>query len=188
MKHISYLTQFSLVTLLGLAVGCGYPKFNTTEAPLGTISDEIWKAQEHNAEASDFVIYQHEFKLNETRLNTSGEDHVKQIAERLLMGQDFPVVIERSMTSPRPDTEFKFPVHPNPELDMRRRHLVVLALERLGVAGADERVVVAPAFAEGYESQEAIGAYGRGMSLFGGGGGFGGGGFGGGGFGGGGAF
>ncbi|MEO8493461.1 MAG: hypothetical protein ABI614_00210 [Planctomycetota bacterium] len=174
------------VTSFSVSVGCGNHHFFRTEAPLGSISDDVWRAQEHNAEASDFVLYQHEFKLNEVRLNTAGEDHVKQIAERISNGDNFPVVIERSNTTARLDTDYKFPVHPNPELDMQRRKLIVNALVRLGVPDADERVVVAPAFAEGFQSQEAMSAYGRGFSLQGGqgGGGFGGGGggFGGGGF------
>jgi hypothetical protein len=173
---------FQLAALVTLLTGCGHTKQYVAEAPLGTISDSIWQGQEHNAEASDFVIYQHEFKLNEPRLNTGGEDHVKQIAERVLSGQHFPVVIERSMTSARPDTTFNYPVHPNPDLDARRRKLIVIALQRLGVGDAEERVVIAPAFAEGYDALEATRAYRRGLSGGFGGGGFGGGGFGGGGF------
>ncbi len=172
-------------SMMILFAGCGHHKQYVAEAPLGTLSDDIWRTQEHNAEASDFVIYQHEFKLNEPRLNTSGEDHVKQIAGRVVAGQDFPVVIERSMTSKGPDSTYQYPVHPNPELDMRRRQLIAIALEKLGVPDAEERVVVAPAFAEGFEAGEAINAYRTGSSSFGSGG-FGGGA--GGGFGGGGAF
>ena len=155
--------------------------------PLGSISDEIWQRQEHNAEASDFVVYQHEFKLNGIRLNWAGEDHVKQIAMRLQSGQDFPVVIERSVTTAREDTTYKYPVHPNPELDLRRREVIVQALLAMGVTDADERVVVAPAFAQGFKATEAAATYLRGImgGAGGGGGGFGGGG-GGGGFGGGG--
>ena len=178
----SYSTLIVSVTSFALTMGCGHHRFFNTEPPLGSISDEVWKTQEHNAEASDFVLYQHEFKLNEVRLNTAGEDHVKQIADRLANGDNFPVVIERSNTAARPDTEYKLPVHPNPELDMQRRKLIVSALARLGVPDADERVVVAPAFAEGFQSQEAMSAYGRGFMMQGGGGGFGGGGGGGGGF------
>lgn len=174
------------VTSFSITTGCGTPHFFYTEPPLGSISDDVWRKQEHNAEASDFVLYQHEFKLNEVRLNTGGEDHIKQIADRIANGEIFPVVIERSNSTARPGTDYKFPIHPNPELDMQRRKLVVMALERLGVSGADERVVVAPAFAEGYQSQEALNAYRRGFSTRGGGGGGfgggGGGGFGGGGF------
>jgi len=177
-------TEFGLVVGTAIFVvlsGCAHDKTYVAEAPLGVLSDDIWQIQEHNAEASDFVIYQHEFKLNDTRLNTSGEDHVKQIAERVLSGQDFPIVIERSMTSVGPESTYQYPVHPNPKLDMRRRQLVAIALEKMGVPGADQRVVVAPAFAEGFEAGEAINAYSRGLSTRGAGGGFGGGAAGGGG-------
>ena len=178
----TFSTLIVSVTSFALTVGCGPHRNIHTEPPLGSISDDVWRTQEHNAEASDFVLYQHEFKLNEVRLNTAGEDHVKQIADRIANGDNFPVVIERSNTTARPDTEYKLPVHPNPELDMQRRTLIATALTRLGVSDADERVVVAPAFAAGFQSQEAISAYGQGFSLGGGGGGFGGGGGGGGGF------
>jgi hypothetical protein len=173
------LTIAALGLILLTSSGCGYWKQfrRQPEAPLGTISDDIWQMQERNAEASDFVVYMHEFKLNEIRLNRAGEDHIKQIAERLLAGQDYPVVVERSMSKAREDTEYQYPVHPNPELDMLRREVVVRALIALGVHDADQRVVVAPAFATGYKATEAAGAYMRGIQGFGGGGaGFGGGG------------
>jgi uncharacterized membrane protein YgcG len=179
----------ALSTAMLACLGCGPWKElrRQPEPPLGTISDHIWQIQETNAEASDFVIYQHEFKLNQARLNMAGEDHVKQIAERLLAGQDFPVIVERGMTSVRENTKYKLPVHPSPELDMQRREVLVHALVTLGVADAEQRVSVAPALTPGYKATEAAGAYLRGM---GGSGGFGGGGFGGGGggFGGGGIF
>jgi len=133
-------------------------------APLGSLSDPVWQNQEMNAEHSDFVIHEHEFEQQPDRLNTGGEDHVKQIAARLLGGQDAAVVVERSMSSPRPDTEFQYPVHPNPELDMRRRDIVVRSLLAMGVNDADERVVVAPAFAQGMTGNEAEAAYGAGLS------------------------
>lgn len=169
-----------LAALLLLAPGCVRNRIAAT--PLGTISDSIWQNQEHNAEASEFVVYQHEFQLNGARLNTYGEDHVKQIALRLSQGQNFPVVVERSNTTARANTEYQYPVHPNPQLDLRRRDVLVRALAAMGVGDAEQRVVVAPAFAEGYRANEAIRAYQRGINGYGGrgfgyGGGFGGGGF-----------
>ena len=135
-----------------------------TPAPLGTLSDPIWQNQESNAEHSDFVIYQHEFQQNTEWLNTGGEDHVKKIASRLLAGQDAPVVIERGNMSVRPGTAQQYPIHPNPELDMRRREIVVRCLEAMQVPNADERVVVAPAIAQGATANEAEAAYHRGLS------------------------
>jgi hypothetical protein len=189
MKTKTFLLK-TLVVLLAvgtlLGTGCGHGRHwyrPTPEAPLGAISDEIWQMQEHNAEAADFVLYQHEFELNGIRLNNAAEDHVKQIAERLLAGQNFPVVVERSDTSARPETELQYPVHPNPELDMRRREVVVRALALLGVPDADARVVVAPRFDAGFKAFEAVRAYNQGFGRGGGfGGGLGVGGLGGGGF------
>lgn len=157
---------------------------------LGTKVDQLMQMQEENAEASKYVIYQHEFKLNDAdqgqpglRLNEYGEDHVKRIAEMLSRGVAFPVIVERSQTTPRLETEYEYPVHFNPELDLTRRSVVVAALQRMGIEDAEQRVVVAPALAQYYTDAEAEQAYQRGI---GGGGGFGNGGFGNGGFGGGG--
>jgi len=147
--------------------------------PLGYANDPIWQVQESNAEASDFVIYQHEFeKIDGLRLNTAGEDHVKQIAQRAYSGFQYPVIIERSTTSVDPRDKYSYPVHVNPELDLKRREVVVAALTEMGVEDADQRVVVAPALTPGFEGFEAERAY---QSI--GRGGFGGNGFGGGGFG-----
>lgn len=166
--------------LLGLLTSgcCGPGTFaGNSPAPLGTLSDPIWQAQEENAEPSKFVIYQHEFKLNEARLNSAGEDHVKQIAARLLSGQNFPVLVERSNTSKRADTEYEYPVHLNPELDMRRRAMIVQALTAMGIADAEQRVIVSPALTRGFQDGEAERAYYQGFSGYGTGGygGFGGG-------------
>jgi hypothetical protein len=62
----------------------------------------------------------------------------------------------------------------NPELDMRRREVVVRALDKMGIPDADTRVVIAPAFAEPLTSSEAQAAFFQGMGA-GFGGGFGGG-------------
>jgi hypothetical protein len=134
-------------------------------APLGALSDPIWMNQEANAARSDFVVYQHEFTGNTEFLNTAGEDHVKQIAYRLLNGQNAQVLIERSMTSVRPDTEFKYPVHPNPELDMQRRDIVVRSLLAMGIADAHDRVVVSPALTPGFTAAEAESAYRAGIGV-----------------------
>ncbi len=139
-------------------------------AMLGAEVDQLMTQQERNAESSKFVIPMHEFELNQTlpngrergwRLNEYGEDHVKQIAARLRQGDEFPVVIERSQTTPFDDTEFEYPVHFNEELDLKRRAVVVTALERMGISDADQRVVVAPSIAEGFTANEAVRAYSR---------------------------
>jgi hypothetical protein len=160
-------------------------------APLGAISDPIWQSQEARAEASEFVIYNHEFEFEAPWLNHCGKSHVKQIAARLQYCPNLPVVIQPDQTKIDESTEFKYPVHPNPELDLKRREMIVLALQEMGVHDAEKRVLVAPPYAEGFTATEAQQVYNQALSgagQFGGfGGGFGGFGssFGGGGFGGG---
>lgn len=184
------------------AGGCAQPLHNggpmkpllaPPPAPVGSANAEFWRAQERNAEASDFVIHEHEFVMGGVRMNYAGEDHVKQIAARLLAGSEFPVLVERSRHSVDPNSTYRYPVHLNPQLDMARREVVVAALLAMGVADAEQRVVVSPALATPYTGNEAQAAYLQGLRAgYGGaggrGGGFGGGGFGGGGFGGGGFF
>lgn len=144
-------------------------------SPLGTLTDPIWIAQEENAEPAKFVLYQHEFVYNESRLNWAGEDHVRQIAARLHAGQNFPVLVERSKTSKREDTQYKYPIHLNPELDMQRRAVIVQVLTAMGIPDAEQRVVVSPPLSRGLQDGEAERSFLRSFSFGGGGGGFGGG-------------
>ena len=147
--------------------------------PLGSVTvDPFFQKQEENGEASDFVIYEHEFIEDSNRLNASGENHLRQIAARA-PGLPYAIILEESSHGSRPETKHEFPVHNDPELDMQRRAVVVKALELMGVGDARNRVVVGPAFTPGYRSLEAQRAYAQGLM----GAGFGGGGFGGGGMG-----
>ncbi len=147
-------------------------------APLGTLIDPIWEQHEDNAEASDFVVHEHEFSENSARLNAAGEDHVKKIAVRV-NSTPFPVIVAPSSMTARTNDKYNFAVHNNPELDLQRRDVIVSLLEEMGVADASQRVVVSPELAPGFqvfEAQRAYGAgFGRGMGGGGGGGGFGGG-------------
>lgn len=154
----------------------------STPAPQGALTDPIWIGQEENAEPSKFVLPQHEFVYNQPRLNWAGEDHLKQIAARLHAGQNFPVLVERSVTSKLEHTEYKYPVNLNSNLDMHRRAVVVQALTAMGIPDAEQRVIVSPPLVQGQSDIEAERAYmrqyyfGGGMGGFGGGfGGFGGG-------------
>ena len=154
--------------ILGLLMsvgGCSCWPDKTPTPPLGAQSDAIWRRQEASASASDFVVYQHEFLVDGVRLNMAGEDHLKSIAARLRAGAPLPVIVERSMTSERPGSEYHYPVNPNPELDKRRRDAVVGALAALGIANAEQCVVVAPPLAEGYTATEALRAYQRGLAT-----------------------
>jgi len=122
--------------------------------PLGTLSDPVWQNQEVNAEKSDFVVHEHEFIDNSEFLNWAGEDHLKQIAARLASGQDAQVVVERTRNFARPDTEYKYRVNLNAEMDMRRRDVVVRCLLAMKIADADTRVVIAPDLAPSYRSDD----------------------------------
>ena len=158
-----------------LAAGCAHhrrdeiacPPRPSPPPPLGTITDSIWQAQEHNAEASDFVIRQHEFVGNTARMNAAGEEHIKQIAVRAAACAQFPITIEPSMTTTNEDNQYGYPIHKNPKLDRKRRELVVHALTAMGVEDANRRVVIAPATVPGYEYFEAERAYNIGFSNFG---------------------
>jgi len=137
--------------LLLATAGCpGRPSVS----PLGTHIDPVWEKQEANAERSDFVVHEHEFIDNGEILNTAGEDHLKQIAARIISGQDARVIVERTHNFARPDTEYKYRVHTNPEMDMRRRDIVVRCLAAMKVSDADSRVVVAPDLAPEYRAGE----------------------------------
>jgi len=160
-----------LVSLIMTAPGCQTwkqaklqydpPKPQRT---LGSINDTIWKSQEANAEASKYVVYEHEFKLNTPQLNDGGENHLMMIAARLQRGQEAPVVVEQSTMGIDPASEYQYPVNPDPELDVRRRQVVVTALTRLGVKDAEDRVVISPAFAAGSKATEDERAYMRAFS------------------------
>lgn len=191
------LTILVLTVVTGTSVsGCGHlqkvrSRYRSppTQATLGTIVDDINQKQEGNAERSDFVIYQHEWMLNTDRLNDAGMDHVKQIASRLPQHPDFVVLIERSLTSVREDSEYKYPVNRDPELDLARHEVIVRSLTAMGIPDAEERVIISHALTPGQKAIEAERDYNQGLGGYGayGGGGFGGFGFGG-GFGGFGAF
>lgn len=174
-----------------LTVGCCKDKCAYMQpidpTPLGAYSDQAWKLQEGNAEASDFVIHEHEFRGNTSKLNSQGESHVRQVAAR--MGENgYPVIIESSSMSSREDTVHGFPVHNDPALDQRRREVLVHTLIELGAKDVENKVVIGPALTPGYEQLEGQAAYRQSLSGFssngsgrggGGGGGFGGGGGGG---------
>ncbi|NQV24858.1 MAG: hypothetical protein HQ518_10865, partial [Rhodopirellula sp.] len=152
-----------------LTVGCCKDKCAymqpTDPVPMGTYSDPVWKQQELNAEASDFVIHEHEFNGNTSQLNSRGESHVRQVAAR--MGETgFPVIIETSSMSKRDGDEYGFPVNGDQELDQRRRELIVHSLIELGANDVENRVIVGPALTPGYEQIEAQAAYYRGLSGF----------------------
>jgi hypothetical protein len=120
--------------------------------PLGQVTDSHWETMQTNAEAADFIFYDHEFRydtkarVDTAELTPGGKKKLMQVALRL-EHVPFPVVIEESQHGARP------------ELDEARRQTIIRELNRLGVTGADGRVVVAAAFAEGFTGVEGENAY-----------------------------
>jgi len=114
--------------------------------PIGQVTDSFWETQQANAEAADFIFYDHEFRGNTAQLSPGAKKHLEQVALRL-EHVPFPVVIEQSLHNAKP------------ELDESRRQTIVEQLARIGVPSAEERVVVANAFPEGFTGIEAENSY-----------------------------
>jgi hypothetical protein len=121
--------------------------------PLGQVSDSHWEIQQTNAEAADFIFYDHEFKGNTAELSPGAKKHLMQVALRL-EHVPFPVVIEESPGSHSPTETAR-----RQALDMARRQTIVEQLARLGAGNIEERVIVANAFPEGYTGIESEGSY-----------------------------
>ncbi|MBI1309790.1 hypothetical protein GC176_00670 [bacterium] len=161
--RISFSLPATTCGLLALVAGCSHATKcdymgNITPNPIGTTVDPVWQAQESNAEAADFIVHDHEWIGNSATLNERGKDHVQQIAARA-NEQRFPIIVEESSRTIRPDTQYQYAVHNNDELDAHRRAMLVEALAILGVADAEERVVVGHDFTHGFwdlEGQRAL--------------------------------
>ena len=125
--------------------------------PVGQVSDAFWETQQTNAEAADFIFYDHEFRYDTAELAPGAKRHLEMVALRL-EHVPFPIVIEQSRHNGMP------------QLDAARRATIVMNLNRMGITGADERVVVASAFAEGFTGIEAERSYYNGVLGSGGGG------------------
>ena len=114
--------------------------------PLGQVTDAHWDTQQTNAEASDFIFFDHEFVGETTKLTPLGEKHLQQVALRL-SHVPFPVVVEESVNNKKP------------KLDADRRLAIIEKLAKLGVCQIDRRVVVAPQITEGISAIEGEAAY-----------------------------
>jgi len=138
--------------LLLLASGCVWEQLRSPPYdrpfPLGQVTDSHWETQQTNAEASDFVFYDHEFEGSTTRLTPAGKKHLLEVALRL-DHVPFPVVVEQTVDNK------------NPKLDAARRQAIVELLVKLGIEQqyVDPRVVVAPAIAPGLSAIEGEAAY-----------------------------
>ncbi|ASV76807.1 hypothetical protein THTE_4206 [Thermogutta terrifontis] len=140
-----------------LLVGCHTPKVSHEAKmgpvydrpfPLGQVTDAHWETMQTNAEAADFIFYDHEFVGQTADLTPLGRKHLLSVALRL-EHVPFPVVVEES---PRGE---------NPQLDEARRQTIVNQLVQLGLNRemVEARVVVAPAFTEGLSAIEGEAAY-----------------------------
>ena len=161
------LAMISLVCVLSISSGCampgsdqgllatlfGYGYENRAESgpkhdrpfPLGQVTDAHWETQKTNAEAADFIFYDHEFVGDTAELAPAAKDHLEQVALRL-EHVPFPVVIERS------------PHNAKPQLDEARLVTIVEQVARLGV-NARGRTVIATSMAEGLTAIEGENAY-----------------------------
>ena len=127
--------------------------------PLGQVSDSHWETQQTNAEAADFVFYDHEFRYDtKTHVDTAdltpgAKKHLEMVALRL-EHTPFPVVIEELPRTNDPAINREREL-----LEQQRRRTIVEQLNRIGITNADERVVVATKFAEGFTGVEGENAY-----------------------------
>ncbi len=114
--------------------------------PIGQVPDAFWETQQTNAEAADFVFYDHEFVAETAEFTPGAKRHLESVALRMEHGP-FPIVIEMSTHDAKR------------ELDQTRRVAIVEQLARMGVPNSADRVIIAPAFAEGFTAVEAERAY-----------------------------
>jgi hypothetical protein len=128
--------------------------------PVGQVTDSHWETQQTNAEAADFIFYDHEFRRETTgnhaetaQLSPLAKKKIEQVALRL-EHVPFPVVIEQL---PRDHDAAKN--HQKGLVEEARRRTVVEQLNRMGITNADERVVIANAFPEGITGIEAERSY-----------------------------
>lgn len=151
MKRTKFTSPFALLALCLLAgCRCGGLRDQGPAMdrpfPLGHVSDAHWETQQTNAEASDFIFYDHEFTGETADLTPGAKQKLMQVALRY-EHVPFPVVVEQS------------PHNRKPQLDAQRRRTIVEQLARLGVEETEQRVIIAPAIAEGITSVEAEWAY-----------------------------
>jgi len=112
------------------------------QLPLGVVNRAHYQAMETNAEAVDFILYDHDFVLNTAELTSDGKDKLLEIAARM-RSAPFPVIVERTENNS------------DPELDSYRRNLIAQILTDLGNPDADQRTVVSMPYGPGYNSIEA---------------------------------
>jgi hypothetical protein len=134
--------------LAGACCGCGACGRETCRSsvqdvyPLGAVNRAHYQAMQANGEAADFILHLNDFVGTTSELTPAGKDHVLEIAAR---GHSvpFPILIERSENNS------------SPALDEQRRASIVRVLTDLGIADAQQRTLVAPAYGKGLSGREA---------------------------------
>ncbi|MBN1912722.1 MAG: hypothetical protein JW818_23570 [Pirellulales bacterium] len=155
MRTLKLVPFLLLVLVCVVQVGCQTPCVPHEQRlgppydrpfPLGQVTDSFWETQQSNAEASDFVFYDHEFEGKTAKLTPAGRSHLQQVAVRLAH-VPYPIIVEQT------------PGNADPRLDGQRRQTVVDQLTALGLQAAEPRVVVAPMLAEGITAIEGESGY-----------------------------
>lgn len=171
------LLLVALAAACALAAGCahhdqqshhtyGGPPYGPAHdrpLPVGQASDSFWETQQTNAEAADFIFYDHEFKRMTTgegterqetaQLSPLAKKKLEQVALQL-EHVPFPVIIEQF-----PRTHNAASNHQKGLVEEARRKTIVEQLNRMGVTNADERVVLSNAFPESRTGIEAERSY-----------------------------
>lgn len=150
-KQASFAFQVSSLGMVCLLTFTGCQRFNCSAPssrpfPLGAVSDAFWETQQTNAEAGDFIFFQHEFRGQTAELAPGTKRHLESVALRLEQ-VPFPVVIEQNNFG-----------H-DPELDQKRQEVVVGHLTRMAGLDMKSRVIIAPAFTKGISGIEGAQAY-----------------------------
>lgn len=144
--------HFACCLLLGALTAAGCRTTGTVGPavdrpfPVGQVSDAFWETQQTNAEAADFIFFDHEFVDDTAELAPGAKKKLMSVALRL-EHVPFPITIEESLHNARP------------ALDEARRRMVVEQLARMGIPQAERRVVIASALAEGITAVEGEANY-----------------------------
>jgi hypothetical protein len=101
---------------------------------------------EANAEAADFILHRHEFVGDSAELTPYGKDHILEIAARARCAP-FPILVERSENNA------------TPAVDEHRRTIIAQVLLDHGVADAQQRTIISPAYGKGLTAHEAEADY-----------------------------
>lgn len=118
--------------------------------PLGAVNDTFWETQQTNAEAADFIFFDHEFRGETAQLAPAAKRHLEQVALRW-EHVPFPVVVEMSEHNAKP------------QLDRARRQAIIEQLARLGIHNPEGRVVIADSYTPGLPGVQAERLYYRSM-------------------------